>query len=88
MQRQSLLKHQLFPHEIILYAIRWYLRYPLSYQDIPDRLAERDITVDRFMLYRWVQKFGPELNKRTEKHLRHARVDWHVGETYISVDRK
>ena len=48
-------------------------------------LAERGIIVDRSTVYRWVQKFGPELTKRPEKHLRRASVDWHVDETYIRV---
>ena len=61
---------------------------PLSYQDVVDFLAERDITVDRSTIYRSVQKFGPELTKRTEKHLRRASVDWHVDETYIRVGGK
>ena len=39
-------------------------------------------------MYRWVQKFGPELTKRTEKHLRRASVDWHVDETFIRVGGK
>lgn len=65
--------------------MRWYLRYPLSYQDVIDFLAERGITVDRSSVYRWLQKFGPELTKQTEKHLRRASVDWHVDETYIRV---
>ncbi|PTN03179.1 hypothetical protein C8N32_10321 [Rhodovulum imhoffii] len=55
--------------------MRWYLRYPLSYQDAVDLLAERDVIVDRSTIYRWVQKFSPELTKRTEKHLRRASVD-------------
>ncbi|MEQ6250829.1 IS6 family transposase [Sulfitobacter sp. HNIBRBA3233] len=53
-----------------------------------DLLAERDVTVDRSTIYRWVQKFGPELTKRTEKHLRRASVDWHVDETYVRVGGK
>ncbi|MFS4583675.1 IS6 family transposase [Phaeobacter sp. C3_T13_0] len=51
-------------------------------------LGERGITVDRSTAYRWVQKFGPELTKQTEKHLRRASVDWHVDETYIRVGGK
>jgi len=47
MPRRSLFKHHRFPREIILCAVRWYLRYPLSYQDVVDLLAERGITVDR-----------------------------------------
>jgi len=44
--------------------------------------------IDRSTVYRWVIKFGPELAKRTEKHLRRASVDWHVDETYIRVGGK
>ena len=68
--------------------MRWYLRYPLSYQDVVDLLAERGIRVDRSTVYRWVQKFSPELTKRREKHLRRASVDWHVDETDIRVGGK
>jgi len=82
---QSLFKHHRFPRDIILRAVRWYLRYPLSYQDVVDLLAERGIIIDRSTVYRCVQKFGPEITKRTEKHLRRASVDWHVDETYIRV---
>jgi IS6 family transposase len=84
MRRTSPFKHHRFPREIILCAVRWYLRYPLSYQDVVDLLAERGIVIDRSTVYRWVQKFGPELTKRTEKHLRRASVDWHVDETALS----
>tara|TARA_R110002049_G_scaffold199948_2_gene370445 strand:+ start:14359 stop:15072 length:714 start_codon:yes stop_codon:yes gene_type:complete len=88
MPRKSPFKHHRFPREIILCAIRWYLRYPLSYQDVVELLEERGVIVDRSTVYRWVQKFGPELTKRTEKHLRRASVDWHVDETYIRVGGK
>jgi transposase-like protein len=88
MPRKSPFKHHRFPREIILCAIRWYLRYPLSYQDVVELLEERGVIVDRSTVYRWVQKFGPELTKRTEKHLRRTSVDWHVDETYIRVGGK
>ncbi|WP_127115195.1 IS6 family transposase [Shimia sediminis] len=85
MPRRSLFKHHRFPCSIILCAVRSYLRFPLSYQDVADLLAERGIEVDRSTVFRWVQKFGPELTKRTEKHQRRASVDWHADETYIRV---
>lgn len=88
MPRKTPFKHHRFPKSSILCAVRWYLRYPLSYQDDVDLLGEREISVDRSTVYRWVQKFGPELTKRTEKHLRRASVDWHVDETYIRVGGK
>lgn len=75
MPRTSSFKHHRFPREIILCTVRWYLRYPLSYRDVVDLLAEHGMTVDRSTVYRCVQKFGPELTKRTVKHLRRASVD-------------
>ena len=49
-----------FPREVIAVAVRWYLRYGLSYRDVEDLLAERGVTVDHVTVYRWVQRFTPE----------------------------
>ena len=46
-----------FPPEVISLAVRWYLRYGLSYRDVEELLAERGITVDHVTVYRWVQGF-------------------------------
>jgi transposase-like protein len=45
---------------VISVAVRWYLRYGLSYRDVEELLAERGITVDHVTIYRWVQRFTPE----------------------------
>ena len=50
-----------FPPEIIVLAVRWYLRYGLSYRDVEELLAERGIEVDHVTVYRWVQRFTPLL---------------------------
>jgi len=50
-----------FPPEGILIAVRWYLRYGLSYRDLEELLAERGIEVDHGTLFRWVQRFTPLL---------------------------
>ena len=50
-----------FPPEVIILAVRWYLRYGLSYRDVEELLAERGITVDHVTVYRWVQRFTPLL---------------------------
>lgn len=81
-------KHHRFPAIVILCAVRMYLRYPLSYQDTADLLAERGVVVDRSTVYRWVQKFGAELAKRTDKRRRWISLDWHVDETYVRVGGK
>ncbi len=49
-----------FPREVISLAVRWYLRYGLSYRDVEELLAERGIAVDHVTIYRWVQRFTPE----------------------------
>lgn len=85
--KQPFKRHR-FPSVIILCAVRMYLRYPLSYQDVTDLLAERGLDVDRSTVFRWVQKFGPELSKRAERHLSRASLNWHVDETYIRVGGK
>ena len=48
------------PPEVISVAVRWYLRYGLSYRDVEELLAERGITVDHVTIYRWVQRFTAE----------------------------
>jgi transposase, IS6 family len=49
-----------FPPDVISVAVRWYLRYGLSYRDVEELLAERSVTVDHVSVYRWVQRFTPE----------------------------
>lgn len=72
---------------MILLAVRWYCRYPLSYRDVQDLLAERGITVDAATIYRWVQKFGPEIRKRAYgRHRGWRGLQWHVDETYVRVN--
>ena len=52
-----------FPPEVISVAVRWYLRYGLSYRDVEELLAERAVTVDHVTIYRWVQRFTPEVHR-------------------------
>jgi transposase, IS6 family len=74
-----------FPPEVILLAVRWYLRYGLSYRDLEELLAERGIEVDHVTLFRWVQRFTPLLidAARPGRHLAGDR--WFVDETYVKV---
>jgi IS6 family transposase len=73
------------PPEVILLAVRWYLRYGSSYRDLEELLAERDIEVDRVTLYRWVQRFTP-LVIDAARPCRHLAGDrWFVDETYVRV---
>jgi transposase-like protein len=70
---------------VITVAVRWYLRYGLSYRDVEELLAERGIEVDHVTVYRWVQRFTP-LFADAARPLRHAAGDrWFVDETYVKV---
>jgi transposase, IS6 family len=62
-----------FPAEVVLWAVRWYLQFPISYRDLERMLADRGVAVDHVSLYRWVQRFAPELEKRLRRHLRPCR---------------
>jgi hypothetical protein len=74
-----------FPPEVILVAVRWYLRYGLSYRDVEELLAERGIEVDHVSVYRWVQRFTPLLIDAA-RPCRHSCGDrWFVDETYVKV---
>jgi transposase, IS6 family len=74
-----------FPREVISAAVRWYLRYGLSYRDVEELLAERGVTVDHVTVYRWVQRFTPEFIEAA-RLCRHAPGDrWFVDETYVKV---
>ena len=74
-----------FPPEVILLAVRWYLRYGLSYRDLEELLAERGIEVDHVTLHRWVQRFTPLLAEAV-RPVRHLAGDrWFVDETHVTV---
>ena len=74
-----------FPPEVILLAVRWYLRFGLSFRDLEKLLAERGIAVDHVTLHRWVQRFTPLLIDAA-RPCRHAvGRRWFVDETYVKV---
>jgi hypothetical protein len=72
-----------FPAEVIVVAVRWYLRYGLSYRDVEELLAERGVEVDHVTVYRWVQRFTPLLAEAAWV-TRHSPGDrWFVDETAL-----
>ncbi|ONH32537.1 IS6 family transposase [Protofrankia sp. BMG5.30] len=74
-----------FPPEVIVLAVRWYLRYALSYRDVEELLTERGLVVDHVTVYRWVQRFTPLLID-VARPCRHIPGDrWFVDETYVKV---
>jgi len=70
---------------VIVLAVRWYLRFGLSFRDVEELLAERGVEVDHVTGYRWVQRFTPLLAEAA-RPCRHAVGNrWHVDETYVKV---
>jgi len=70
---------------VIVVAVRWYLRFGLSYRDVEELLTERGVQVDHVTIYRWVQRFTPLLTEAA-RPCRHAVGDrWFVDETYVRV---
>ena len=74
-----------FPGEVIVLCVRWYLRYPLAYEHVSEILAERGIEVDASCIWRWVQAYAPELNRRCRPHLKPTKKSYRIDETYIKV---
>ena len=72
-----------FADDVIVFAVRWYCRFSLSFRDLEELLRERGIAVDHSTLWRWVQRYAPELEKRLRSHLQPTGRRWYVDETYI-----
>ena len=78
-----------FQGEIVLWAVRWYCRYAISYRDLEAMMTERGVAVDHSTIYRWVQRFAPEMEKRLRWQWRRPQsVSWRIDETYIKVRGK
>jgi IS6 family transposase len=78
-------KGRQYPGQVIVTAVRWYLRYPLAYEHVSELLSERGLPVDASCIWRWVQAFAPELSKRCRQHLKPVNKSYRVDETYIKV---
>jgi transposase, IS6 family len=85
MTEQHPFKWRHYEAEIILLCVRWYLRYSLSYRDLEEIMLERGLHVDHTTIYRWVQRYAPELDQRCRSQLKSTTDSWHVDETYVKV---
>jgi IS6 family transposase len=84
-RRERPFKGRQFTSEVILWAVRWYLQFPISYRDLELMLRDRGVSVDHTTIYRWIQAYAVELEKRLRPHLRPTNGSWRVDETYIKV---
>ena len=86
--RPALFRGRHFQSEIIVLCVRWYLRYPLSYRDLEEMMAERGSVVDHSTIARWVLHYAPILNQRIRREMRPPNRSWRVDETYLRVAGK
>nr|WP_263359542.1 hypothetical protein [Acidicapsa ligni] len=74
-----------FDHEVIILCVRWYLRFKLSYRDLVEMMAERNLDLAHTTILRWVRCYAPEFIKRWNRFGKAAGRSWRVDETYIKV---
>src|SRR3954451_21815656 len=83
--RPALFRGRHFADDVIILCVRWYLRYSLSYRDLAEMMSERHLSVDPSTIWRWVQRYGPELNERIRHELKPTNGSWRTDETYVRV---
>ena len=86
--RPALFKGRHFEAEIIILCVRWYLRFGLSFRNLEEIMAERNLCLDHVTIWRWVQRYAPELNRRCRPELCMTNRSWRVDETYLRVAGK
>jgi transposase-like protein len=87
-KRPQLFKGRKFEPDIVVLCVRWYLRFGLSLRNLEEIMAERNLSVDHFTIWRWLQRYTPELNGRCCAELRNTNHSWRVVEAYCRVAGK
>ena len=77
-----------FEKEIIMWSVRWYVAYPISYRQLEEMMQERGVSVDHATLNRWVIKYAPKVEKQFRRHQRPVGRSWRLDETYVKIKGK
>src|SRR5260221_6950605 len=77
-----------FERAIILWGVRWYVAYPISYRQLEEMMGERSVAVDHATLNRWVIKYAPEFEKAFRPQQRPVGRSWRLDETYVKIKGK
>ena len=83
--RDPMFRYRRYEAEIIVLAVRWYISYRLSLRDLAEILAERGLKLYPSTIWRWVQRFVPEFEKRWDRLRKRVGCSWKVDETYLQV---
>jgi IS6 family transposase len=87
-RNSSPFKWRHYAPDVILLCVGWYCRYSLSYRDLEEMMQERGLSVDRVTIFRWVQRYAPEINRRMRPHLKMVRTSYRLDETYVKVGKE
>jgi transposase-like protein len=74
-----------FDREVVVPCVRWYLRFKLSYRDLVEMMAERDLSLAHTTIMRWVHHYAPEFERRWNRFARPVGSSWRVDETYVKI---
>jgi transposase-like protein len=83
--RDPIYRGRRFQSEIIELCVRWYLTYRLSYRDLVAMMAERGVTLSHTTIFRWVQRYVPEFERRWSRYAKPVHSSWRMDETAIPV---
>lgn len=81
-------KWRCFEPSVILLCVRWHCRHQLSYRDLEEMLSERGLPVDHTTVWRWVQRYTPEINRRMRPHMKMSGTSYPRDETYVKVGKE
>ena len=84
-RRPELFKKRQFDPIIIVTCVRWYCRFSLSLRDLEELMAERGLAVDHTTIWRWVQRYAPEVLRRLRGNVKQKSSTWHIDETFIRI---
>jgi transposase, IS6 family len=83
--RPPLFRKRQFEPAIIVTCVRWYCRFSLSLRDLEELMAERGLAVDHTTIWRWVQRYGPEVRRRLRGNVKQKSSTWHMDETFVRI---
>ena len=84
-RRPPLFRKRQFEPIIIVTWVRCYCRFSLSLRDLEELMAERVLAVDHTTIWRWVQRYGPEVHRRLRGNVKQKSSTWHMDETFVRI---
>jgi IS6 family transposase len=87
-RRPPLFRKRKFEPIVIVTCVRWYLRFCLSLRDVEELILERGLSVDHTSIWRWTQRYGPEVYRSLRGEVQRKSSTWHMDETFVRIAGK